>query len=66
MTTDLDIYRAAKMLVDRHGEGVGAEALWRADALAAKGDTEGESTWLRTWDAVRELQKAKPVGRARH
>lgn len=62
MTSDLDIYRSAKLVADLHRDGAEAEALKRADALAAKGDGEGEAVWLRIRDAVRKLQKVVPDG----
>lgn len=62
MTTDLDIWRAAKLLIDRHGEKATTEAMKRADALAAQGDTEGKVVWLRILEAIEELQNTAPSG----
>ena len=47
MVSDLDIHRAAKLLVDRHGDGATVEAMRRADAFAAQGDSAGKVVWLR-------------------
>ena len=33
VTSDLDIYRSAKLLVDQHGSGATVEAMKRADGL---------------------------------
>ena len=64
MTDDLDIYRGAKLLVDRHGDGATVEALKRADAFAAQSDTAGKVVWLRILEAIEELQNTEPVGPA--
>ena len=62
MTTDIDIYRSAKLLVDQHGNTATVEAMKRADALAAQGDAAGKVTWLRILEAVEELQNTVPSG----
>ena len=62
MTSDLDICRAAKLLIDRHGENAPAEAMKRADALAAQGDTAGKVVWLRILEANEELRNTVPAG----
>jgi hypothetical protein len=41
---DLDIYRAAKLLVDQHGEDASLRAAERADALL-DGDVEVSAVW---------------------
>ncbi len=38
MTSDLDIYRSANVLIREHGEDTGIEAAMRADAMLEKGD----------------------------
>ena len=62
MTSDLDLWRAAKLLVDRYGEKATIEAMKRADALAAQGDAAGKVVWLRILEAVEQLQSTEPVG----
>ncbi len=57
MTSDLDIYRSAKLLIDQHGEDAGLEAAMRADKLLAAGDMDGKRTWRRIVKAVEELQR---------
>ena len=59
---DLDIYRSAKLLVDRYCDGATVEAMKRADALAAQGDAEGKVVWLRILEAIEKLQNTKPAG----
>ncbi len=41
MTSDLDIYRSAQVLIREHGEDAALEAAQRADAMLEKGDMEG-------------------------
>ncbi len=62
VTNDIDVWRAAKLLVDRYGDGATAEAMKRADALAAQGDAEGKVAWLRIFEAIEELQSTVPSG----
>ena len=39
MTSDLDIYRTANVLICEHGEDADLEAAQRADAMLDKGET---------------------------
>ena len=55
MTSDLDIYRAAHLLIKRHGDAADIEAAMRADERLAAGDMEGEAVWLRIVKAIEEL-----------
>lgn len=56
MPSDRDIWASAKLYVDRHGADAAAQAATMADRLAAKGDEEGERTWLRIITAIEWLQ----------
>ena len=60
MTSDLDIYRSANLLVKRHGEDAPIEAAMRADAMLEKGDLDGYAVWKRVLQAVGELRRAEP------
>ncbi len=62
MIDDRDIYRSAKLLIGRYGDGAAIEAMKRVDALAAQGDAEGKVVWLRILEAVEELQNTVPSG----
>ncbi len=55
MTSDLDILRSAKLLIDQQGE-----AAMRADAMLEKGAMAGAATWRRIVKAVEELQRREP------
>ncbi len=42
MTSDLDIYRTASVLIREHGEEAALEAAQRADAMLEKGCLDGQ------------------------
>ena len=60
MTSDLDIYRCAKLMVDRFGDQATLHAAHRAEALNEKGDVHGAAVWLLIRPAAIELMTAKP------
>ena len=61
MTSNLDIYRSANVLIREHGEDAALEAAQRADAMLAKGDVEGLSVWKRILTAIEEIRRTEPV-----
>ena len=60
MTSDLDIYRSAAVLVREHGQDAALEAAQRADAMLERGDVEGCAVWKRIADAVDEIRRTAP------
>ncbi len=56
LTSDLDIYRTARLLVDEHVEEASIEAAMRADKRLEAGDLDGRAVWLKVLRAVKELQ----------
>ncbi len=60
MTSDLDIWRSANILVKRHGQDAPIHAAMRADAMLEKGDLDGYAVWKRVLRAAGELQRTKP------
>ncbi len=63
MTSDLDIYRAANVLVREHGQDAPIHAAMRADELLEAGDMDGLAVWKRILRAVEEMQsKERPPG----
>ena len=60
MTSDLDIYRAAKLLVDRHGDEAPSHAAMRADELLKDGDVDGYAIWKQILKAIDELLAKEP------
>ena len=60
MTDDLDIYRAAKLVIDRDGEDAQLSTrLRRTVVLAGEGDEEGAAIWRQITAAVEELQRER-------
>ena len=56
VVSELQIWRAANLLLKRYGDKAEAEGPARADALAAAGDREGEAVWRRITHAVAQLE----------
>jgi hypothetical protein len=63
MISDLDIWRAATLLIKQHGQDAEIVAARRVDELAEREDNEGRAVWLRIRRAIVELQ-ATPSGLA--
>ena len=65
MTPDIDIWRAANLLIKQHGENAEIAAARRADLMVERGDPErrGRLVWLRIKREIVELQ-ATPSGPA--
>ena len=59
MTSDIDIYRSANLLVQKHGGDAPIEAAVRADAMLEKGDLDGYAVWKRVLRAVEELLRVE-------
>jgi len=62
VTSDPDIYRAAKLLIDQHGADAGQRAAERADQLLEAGDMIGATTWRRILKAIEELRRGRREG----
>jgi hypothetical protein len=56
--SELDIYRAANLLIDRHGGEALIEAARLIDLMLELGDPEGRQVWRRIKGAIEELQAA--------
>ncbi len=55
MTSDLDIYRSAKLLIDQHGEDAPIFAAMQADKCLEGGDLDGKAVWMGVIRAIKEL-----------
>jgi hypothetical protein len=53
MINEPDILRAAKLLIDLHGEDATLRAAQRANELLGEGDFDGSAVWRRFWRASR-------------
>ena len=62
MIDDPDIYHAAKLLIDRHGDGAAVRAAQRAEELLEGGDMYGSTTWRRILEAIEELTRSRREG----
>jgi hypothetical protein len=62
MISDPDIWRAATLLIRKHGADAEVVATGRADEMLDRGDLDGKMVWLRIKRAIVELQTV-PVGR---
>ena len=60
MLSDLDLWRAANILVKRYGDGAATEAAMRADEFLDQGILEGQRLWVRIMRAIEELQRERP------
>jgi hypothetical protein len=54
-TSEIDIWRTAKVLVDGCGADAVILAAMRADQFFEQGDLEGRTVWLRVKRAIEEL-----------
>jgi hypothetical protein len=65
--TDLNIFRAAKLLIEQHSDDASIHAAQRHDELLESGDVDGAVVWKRIIGAVEELQWVEPGdGETRH
>jgi hypothetical protein len=46
MVSDLDVWRAANLLIRRFGEDAELEAARRADQMLDRGDRDGQRVWM--------------------
>ncbi len=47
MLSDLDLWRAANVLIKRYGDGAATEAAMRADEFLDQGNLDGKRLWMR-------------------
>ncbi len=57
---DIDIYRAAKLLIEKHGDEAAITATKRAAKLLGAGDVDGYAVWKRILRAIEQLESTKP------
>ncbi len=57
MIPEIDIYRAANILVKRYGEDAALEAAQRADVMLERSDMDGYAVWKSIVRAVEEMQR---------
>ena len=59
---EIDIWRAATLMLKRYGDKALEQSITRADELAADGDHDGADTWRRITVAVEQLANTTPPG----
>ena len=59
---DRDIWAAALLLIDRHGDDAAMRALKRVNELSIRSDTEGIAVWLRIVTVIREIEASGTGG----
>jgi len=57
---DHDIWRAAQLMIKRHGEDARVVAAQRADELFEEGDLDGAAVWRLITAAIEDLQRMEP------
>ncbi len=62
MISDLDLWRAAQVMVKRYGKDAATEATMRADEFLDQGNLVGKRLWMRIMQAIEELQRERPRG----
>jgi hypothetical protein len=60
MIDDHDLWRAAQLMIKRHGEDAPVAAAQRADELFEEGDLDGAAVWRRITAAIEDLQRMVP------
>ena len=67
MTSELEIWRAANLVIKHHGDDAWCHASTRADELLDEGELEGVAVWRKILTAIEELQRETPKdGEAAH
>jgi hypothetical protein len=60
MTSDLDIYRTASVLIREHGEGADLVAAQHAVTFLKDGNFGGSAVWRRVGQAIIEILRQDP------
>jgi hypothetical protein len=59
---EIDIWRAAQLMLKSYGDNALEESAARANELALAGDDDGATTWRRIMAAVTQLSNTTPPG----
>jgi hypothetical protein len=62
LISDPDIFRAAMLLIDQHGEDAVLRAAKRAHKLLDEGDPDRSTVWRRILGAIDELTRGRREG----
>jgi hypothetical protein len=61
MLSDVDIYRAAHLMMHEYGDDAELEAARHADRMLRRGDRGELLTWFRIWRTIAVMRQA-PTG----
>ena len=59
MLSDLDIYRAAHLMMHEHGSDAELEAATLADRMLRRGDRDELLTWFRIWRTIAVMRQVR-------
>jgi len=62
MIPEIDIWRVAKLMLDRYGDQAEVESAIRMQELALNGDSAGAATWRQIVDSIEQLVNVTPPG----
>ena len=62
MIPEIDIWRVAKLMLERDGDEADIESAIRAEELAEAADWVGEAVWRLIIDAIGQLENTTPPG----
>ena len=60
--TEIEIWRAAYLMLRWYGETAQQESARRADEFVTAGDADGAASWHRVIDAIDQLASTAPAG----
>ncbi len=64
---DIDIFRAATVLIKQHSHDAQLVAIKRATEMLNVGDVDGHAVWKRIVDAIKDMERETPrPGEQRH
>jgi hypothetical protein len=64
MISDPNVFRAAKLLIDQHGDAAAIHAAQRAYQLADEGNMGAIAAWWQILEAIDELTRGRRKGEA--
>ena len=60
MLSDLDLWHAAQVIIERYSDGAAIEAAMRADEFLDQGKLDGKRLWMRIMQAIEGFQRERP------
>lgn len=62
MTSSIDIYRCARIVIRRHGDGASDHVQTMIVEHLSRGDRDAAGAWLAIGQAIEVLENRKPAG----